>query len=173
VSQPLNPNRFVLPCLFSVLLAVSGGCGPGVGTLTGKVTQEGKPLNSGTVQAIHPNGTSYTAEIRPDGSYTIADIPAGTVAIGVSNPHPVAKYQELLGFAKTDAQRAELKPPTPETVRSWIGISPNYANPDSSGLTAEVKKGTNMKDLPLTGAPDPIQPGSKTPPPPPRVKGGK
>jgi hypothetical protein len=165
----MNRSRIVFAFLFAAL----SGCGSrGVGTLSGNITHEGKPLNAGTIQVIHSNGMSFTAEIQPDGTYRLPDLPEGAVLVGVSNPHPLARYQELTGFAKTEEQRAAIRKPTPEELRAWIGIPAGYANPDTSGLTAEIKKGLNSKDFALVGSPEPAPPANLGYPAlPPRAKG--
>lgn len=128
-----------------------GGCGPGKGDLAGKVTFNGKPVTSGTVQAFLSDGSTKTADIGPDGTYKIQAITEGEVKLGVSSPNPKRRYDELLAAAKTDEQKKALQPPTPEAIKSWMALPGDLAGPSTSGLSVTVKAGPNSKDLPLTG----------------------
>jgi hypothetical protein len=143
--------RWVLLIPFLALIASSTGCAAGKGDLTGKVTFNGKPVTSGTVQAFLPDGTNKTSDIAPDGSYKLLDLPAGTVKLGVSSPNPKKRYEELLGFAKTEEQRKAVPQPDPALVKSWVALPDSFESPDSSGLSATVNKGENTQDLVLTG----------------------
>lgn len=142
---------FALLCPFMIAVI---GCGAGKGTLSGRVSHDGKPLTSGTVQVFHPDGSDYTSPIQLDGTYSIADIPDGTLVVCVSSPNPVAHYQQLFGFARIEQHKASLKPPSPEIVKSWIAIPWSYSAPESSGLTADISKSLNTHDINLTGPAD-------------------
>jgi hypothetical protein len=115
------------------------------------VTFNGHPVTSGTVQLFLADGATLTSEIAQDGSYAINNIPTGPVSVGVSSPNPKRRYDELLGFAKTEEQRNAVKPPDPAIVKNWVGLPEPYARPESSGLTATIKSGPNQQDFPLTG----------------------
>src|SRR5690242_8111846 len=69
------------------LLAVAG-CGAGRGTVSGKVTYKGKPVVTGTVSVIGSDGIQYAAQITPQGTYSVPDVPAGPAKFTVSSPNP-------------------------------------------------------------------------------------
>src|SRR5262245_47013894 len=68
-----------------VLLAVmTSGCGPGVGTVSGKVFYQGKVVKGGNVTFVSSEGRpSLSATINEDGSYSVPKITAGAVKICV------------------------------------------------------------------------------------------
>jgi len=63
------------------------GCGGGTkgSVVEGKVTVDGAPANVGQVIFL-VGGNSFFADIRPDGSYTVAGLPTGAAQVGVKNP---------------------------------------------------------------------------------------
>ena len=65
-------RSFVLPALGLSILCISG-CdrGPRLGTVTGTVTWEGKPLNQATVTFTPDNGRAAFARTAEDGSYSL------------------------------------------------------------------------------------------------------
>jgi hypothetical protein len=156
--------RRAAPALAALTLAASAGCAAGKGTLTGKVTYNGKPVTSGTVQVFLADGSTRTGEIAPTGAYSIADVPAGEVKIGVSSPNPKKRYEDMLSFAKTEEQRKAVQTPDPEQLKTWVAIPDALGQPDTSGLTATVKKGDTPHDIALTGpAASPAGPGQGGP----------
>jgi len=162
----VHDRSWVAATIGFILFALTG-CGGGTGSLSGKVTMNGKPVTSGTVQAFLVDGATLTSEISPDGNYSINELPAGITRIGVSSPNPKKRYEELLGFAKTEEQRKAIQPPDPALVKSWVGIPDQYAQPESSGLTVTIKSGPNQQDFVLTGSTPPPTGGSTGAPPPP------
>src|SRR5437660_1764669 len=89
------------------LLPPSAGCA-GSGTITGKVTYQGRPLTGGTVQFTSTKGRgTRTVQIGEDGSYTIPNMPTGPVKIAVetksAQPPPVT--------TTGDDPRARMRPP--------------------------------------------------------------
>ena len=147
--------RLRLLLLAGLVVAAAGGCGGGTGDLRGKVTFNGKPVTSGTVQVFLPDGSTRTSAIAPDGSYAVNDVPTGAVRIGVSSPNPKQRYDDLIAFAKTEEQKKKAVPPDSATVKSWVGLPDAAAQPESSGLSATIKPGDNHQDLALAGASPP------------------
>ena len=78
-------NRPVLrlaPLIAAGLLAVCG-CSPGKGTVSGKVTYKGKPVVWGTVSAVASDNVQYAAPITPQGTYSIPNVPYGSLTVTV------------------------------------------------------------------------------------------
>jgi len=157
-----------VPQLVAASLALAAaGCGGGVGNLSGKVTFNGKPVTSGTVQVFLTDGSTKTSDISNDGSYRINDVPAGTVKIGVSSPNPQQRYNDLVAMAKTEEQKKAIQVPDPALLKSWVALPNELAQSGTSNLTATVNKGENPHDLALTGV-SPTSNTTSAPPPPPR-----
>jgi hypothetical protein len=73
-------------CLLVTLVAIVGlaGCaGDKRKTVRGTVTLKGQPLTSGTVRMFGPGDQLSTAEIRPDGTFAVTDVPAGEIRVAV------------------------------------------------------------------------------------------
>src|SRR5438045_4067984 len=91
----------------------------------GKVTFDGKPLPGGTVTFVTKDGkTSVPAKIAEDGTFK-ATVPTGSYRITVS---PVAKKDD---------------------PKKYVPIPAKFGDPDTSGLTYEVKAGAQTFDIEL------------------------
>jgi hypothetical protein len=65
----------------------ASGCGPGHkdrGVVRGKVTFNGKPLNSGTILFVTSDNRSASTSIKEDGTYEMPDAPVGECTITVT-----------------------------------------------------------------------------------------
>ena len=115
------------------LLSLSVGCGGNV-TVTGKVTfADGTPLTEGQVN-FESSGLSSRGSIQSDGTYSLET--------GESKGIPRGSYQvSITGFG--GPKMVDVAPPgSPPQMRPVFRESPidrKYFNPDTSGLTCEVK----------------------------------
>jgi hypothetical protein len=101
-----------------------------IGTLSGTVTLDGKPVPEATINFIKPSGFAASTEIK-DGAYEIADsqygggLPAGDYLVSIA---PVVTMEaDPLAKSKTKSP-LEAKIPV------------KYRDPGTSGLTAEVSE---------------------------------
>ncbi len=123
----------------SVLLAVAGCGGPDLAPVSGKITVGGQPVSRGSVTFMpdQDKGTSgkvAVGDIQADGSYSLQTFDSDDGAL-------VGHHRVIVGGR--GLEDAENMAPDPS-------IPPRYANPTQSGLTAEVKPGTNTIDFDLT-----------------------
>ncbi|MGH7170412.1 MAG: carboxypeptidase-like regulatory domain-containing protein [Gemmataceae bacterium] len=116
-------------------LVVVAGCGGGQGKVTGTVNYRGKPLPNGTVSFFDKDNKVVGTSSITDGKYTIRNVLPGSVKITVA--------------------MAPLSPPTPAgakdipaTIES-ISIPSKYDLPDQSGLTYEIKPGSQEHPIDL------------------------
>lgn len=81
--------RAFLPSVCAVVLGiVSAGCGPSKGSVTGKVTLDGTPLKGGRVDFVNNSGgSSATAELNDDGTYTVDSLTAGEYSVTVTTEY--------------------------------------------------------------------------------------
>ncbi len=118
------------------MLAVAG-CGRGHGaSVSGEVTLDGKPLDTGTV-AFHPLGDGPTAYggIHPNGTYQLKT--------GAGTGVPPGEYRVTVV--------ATTAPPTDGPSVPGQMITPaRYGDPAQSGLHRTVERGSNRIDLNLT-----------------------
>jgi hypothetical protein len=107
--------------------------------VTGKVTYNGKTLTSGTVGFLGEGGASDSAIIAADGTYTATKVPLGTVKVSVATSAPQG--------GGTMPQMPAL--PGMPAAQEAIPIPQKYRDANTSGLTFEVKRGSNQYDIPL------------------------
>jgi len=129
----------VLPAL---VIGCGGGGGPEMAKVTGKVTYQGKPLTKGTISFIStdPNRANANSVIGPDGSYSLQTTNPGDGAV-------VGEYKIIV----SDIDPNALNTPAPgEPVKKQERVIPEkYENPDASGLTRKVERGSNSFDIAL------------------------
>jgi len=118
-----------------------GGLDLPTGTVSGTVTQGGKPVSDSTITFFGEDfGDTATGVIQEDGTYTLKyqggfSIPVGDYRVAItpggssSNQPP----QDPADLMKTVQVTAPQKNKVPN----------KYATPDSSGLIAVIKEGSN------------------------------
>jgi hypothetical protein len=138
----------------------SSGCGLGQGKVAGTVTFRGKRVAVGTVVLVGSDGLPAYGNIREDGTYVIARVPTGAARVAVNSPDPaaVARARDKLSRPAislppplTDKKLVlpHPEPPAPADRKNWFPIPGQYANPKTSGLTCDVKEGSNTLNLEL------------------------
>lgn len=131
-SRPLHWCAAGVCCLILVI----AGCGRGHGgAVSGRVTLDGKPLDTGTV-TFHPTGGGPTAYggIHPNGTYR--------VKTGTQQGLPPGEYRVTV--------LAATEPPTDGPSVPGQMITPaRYADPNQSGFQFTVARGSNQIDLEL------------------------
>jgi hypothetical protein len=136
------------------------GCSSKVGStpasLSGTVSLNGTPLKGGTI-TFHPKeGGVYPTYIKEDGSYSIASLPVGEVAVAIEteslNPNK-AKMVYGGGRGPVAGPQPDNAPEPPKG--EYVKISPKYADPKTSQLSVNLNKGKNVQTFDLTdsGAP--------------------
>jgi hypothetical protein len=128
--------------LFSGLFILTlAGCGPGRGTLSGKVSMEGKgPLKYGSVSVVGSDGVAKQGAINSDGTYSVEGIAPGSVKISVNSPDPA--------LSKSHMRKKEDSAPKVDNA-GWFPIPEKYGDPQKSGLTFDLKTGANSYNIDL------------------------
>ncbi len=124
---------------FAVLAACSG-CGDATtATVSGTITYQGQPLNSGRVY-FHMGecGTVRSAEIGSDGSYSVDGLPSGDGRVAVMVPPSPASVP-----GDTSAPLVESAGVEP------VEIPERYARVETSGLGVVIKSGGHSHDIEL------------------------
>jgi hypothetical protein len=129
----MNFRRMFASALLLVLIAGCGGA-PEVeptGKLTGKVTVAGKPLSSGFVNLVSPQGVGTKVALDANGVYTLGD--------GL----PVGEYKAFISF---DISPAQFGTPAADVLKT---VPEKYQGAATSGLVVFVHDGENTQDLEL------------------------
>jgi hypothetical protein len=157
--------RWGMLLAFVVSIGMSG-CGPSTATVTGKVYLDETPLKGGTVVFLPADGKGYgRADIQEDGSYKIEKAPAGKGKITVDtewmNPANRAdtskftKYGPPPGAKAPDGKTLDdifRKDKAGDLGARYIPIPPDYADPDKTTLTYDVKSGKQEHNIKLTSS---------------------
>jgi hypothetical protein len=160
----------VLPLFAGLCL----GCGSSSTTparLSGSVKLKKKSgeevlVKAGTVKVFGKDGQQYgSGTIRPDGTYSVNDLPTGDMTLTVetesANPkrfQNVPKYGGPRGNAGKggDGRAPGSFSPTPEGAQTapdpanYVTIPMRYAAPSQSDVTVTLGRGSNSKDIELT-----------------------
>jgi hypothetical protein len=134
-------NRRVAGLGLAVVLAVAG-CGAETGTVSGKVTFNGRPLTFGMVAFVSADGRVASCSIEPDGSYKIDKILVGPAKISVQSLPPPPQMTPL----GPDGQPL---PQVREKAKEYVPIPDHYKEPQQSGLAYTVEPGAQMHDIEL------------------------
>lgn len=123
-------------------LCLQSGCASSnelLGTVSGTVTLNSAPISEGMLSFISSTGFAATAEVK-DGTYSITSSQYG-------NGIPIGEYQVsiLSATAKSDPLAS-----SPEKASVKIEIPKKYADPATSGLSANVNQGAAEFNFELT-----------------------
>lgn len=138
-----------------IVMGVVAGCGRSdrlpTARVTGTVTLDGKPLQSGSVIFEPVDGRRLAkGSIRSDGSFVLGTYRQGDGA--VPGRHRVAVI--AIGELPADSRRDPLNPPSGPSL-----IPVFYSDSSKSGLTFEVKPdGPNVYNAALSSSAKPAQP---------------
>jgi hypothetical protein len=146
------------------------GCKKPVGTVTGKVTYQGKQLKAASISFISTDGSrSYAAGIRDDGTYYIPDLEGGTykvcvdteflkppiTAMGPGMKQPATKDKDKFGPPPGANVPEGYTPSSPAaaqqaaSAKKYVAIPPKYADKDQTDLTYTFSGGNQTYDIEL------------------------
>jgi len=134
-----------------LFLVLAFGCGKknpnAAASVSGTVKYKGTALPGGTL-AFNQSGKtgSYTANIAPDGTYGVADIPSGDMVVTVETESVKPKQAKGAMAAKM----SKMMSPIPDSVKAapppkgeYVKIPLKYSDPKSSPLKVTLKDGKN------------------------------
>ncbi|MBN9118989.1 MAG: carboxypeptidase regulatory-like domain-containing protein [Planctomycetes bacterium] len=133
-------------------LAAAAGCGGSYADVAGKVTYQGRPVAYGTVSVIGVDKKTYYGVLNQDGTFTVPGVPVGPAKLGVYSPDPYFD-PPIPAAEKAKAEEARRASGVPTPLKppkgAWFRLPGKYADPLSSGLTAEVTAPPAVVDLRL------------------------
>jgi hypothetical protein len=136
------PSKLWGPLGATFLVVLAAGCGPGKGNVSGKVYLDGKEVPGGYVN-FFPEGENATARSSPiaaDGSYAVSGVPLGKARISV---------QGVFGSEQLHNMKTPQGLDMPRSNRQTIYVPTKYSTVEQSGLTFEVKPGSQSYDIQL------------------------
>jgi len=155
----LNGRRACLLVCLVLFAALESGCGPddGIGKrypVSGTVTYKDKPLPKGSINFVPVDpatGRAASGSVA-DGAYTLMTQEPGDGALP-------GKYKVTVSAVEVDLSKASDKAKSAGRMIDQADIAKakrtnlvptKYLTPETSGLTAEVREGSNTLDFPLT-----------------------
>lgn len=144
------------PVLMGLLGLATAGCSPTTGSVSGKVTFEGKDLPVGTV-IFHPEkGTPVSGSIF-EGKYTVEKVPLGEAKVGITVPAPAPAS---FGPPGAKVGREKMMPPkgapvppgfdpTKGNTMAVVKIPTLYGDAGTTPLKYTVVAGKQEKDFDL------------------------
>ena len=132
--------------VLAALLGASAslGCGAKKATVSGIISYNGERLGNGNVTFITDKGEASASQIKADGTYFMTNVPIGTVKIKVETVAPVEdSSKNLMGVDMPNMKGKE------KEGGRYVKIPDRYKDPEKSGLTYQVKSGTQKHDIKL------------------------
>jgi hypothetical protein len=140
--------------LVSLALLVTGCGGPSrpeTALVSGRVTYRGKPVLTGQIMFYPEDGRSAASAIGPDGVYRLGTFSATDGATpGRYRVTIQAIRFKTLPRPKTLDEEARGGDVIVRTAPEWL-VPEKYFRPETTPLTAEVKRGKNTIDFDLPG----------------------
>ena len=127
------------------------GCGPDrppLGDVSGTVTHDGEPLAQGTITFEVPGARPARGEIVDGKIVNLSTYEAGDgVPVGAAS---VAITSTVQTSTVTEPSASDDAPGGPSGMPEYKSLIPQeYANPQSSGLTATIEEGENALSFDL------------------------
>ena len=155
VSCRLFPRAAFWGLSVAVLVAGLSGCGGQKNAkLTGKVSYKGSPLPGGILTLNPPDEktqSSIPIVIKPDGTFVTMSVLLGNYKVGITSMGTNPALDPSRKRAPAGVKMREGGPPSsnlPEGAKH-VDLPQKYARPDTSGLSWDVKGGSQEKNFPL------------------------
>jgi hypothetical protein len=123
------------------------GCGGGKGNISGKVTHKGAPLKGGRVGFMASNKQNFIAEINEDGSYAVSNVPTGPAKVSVQTSYLRMTARTSRSYKVPADAPPGLGGGGGVAKDRYVPVPPSVEDPDTSGITFDVKKGDQTFDI--------------------------
>jgi hypothetical protein len=156
VRTPLMSFHRFLGSITLLLLLLTLGCnrGPLPSRVSGKVTKNGSPVKGGTMAFHAKEGGVYRTAIRPDGTYSITDLPAGQMDVTIETESVKPSKKATYGKAKASKNPIISKGPEGQAPQGepaeYVPIPLKYGAKATSGLNVTLSAGEQEHNFELT-----------------------
>lgn len=143
-----NPScAMKMMSLVIMLTTCAVGCSPTTtGSVEGRVTFKGKPVGTGLVVFIDPDGhATLPVAVDADGTFRIPKVPIGLMKVSFDNPPPPSLPAAVRTTGDEDPEITALR----EQAKRFVATPLRYKDPASSGLSFEIQRGVNICHLDL------------------------
>jgi hypothetical protein len=149
LSPSRRPGKWGAFLLLAAAIVMSG-CGGGTSTISGTVSYDGKLLKGGNLTFVSDGKPSVGTTINKDGTYTAKSVPSGKVTIAVETESLNPGRRGGMAYKPPPGQQAPAGLASKEdTADRFVAIPPKYADPAESGLSLEVKGGSQTYNIEL------------------------
>jgi hypothetical protein len=129
-----------------LLTALAAGCAPAEGEVKGRVLYKGEIVPSGSIIFVSKGGKECRCTIN-EGDYTMCGVPPGKVQIVVAgHPRVPPGLDNPPGIKKAPGTQQVRKG---EKGERWVEIPRRYYSVETSGLSLEVRAGSQKLDIEL------------------------
>lgn len=140
--------------LAAVLLAGCSPARPARGTISGTVKVNGKDMTGGLLKLHYPDKSQFTINVKPDGTFSTSEAPAGDVKVTVmSMPGGAGGPMMPKGMPDMKKDKGYPMPGGGQmpSMGAPMAIPPKYMDPNSTPFSwkIEVNK-SETKNLELT-----------------------
>lgn len=144
---------WLLSLSFMLLLAGCGEGGPALSQVEGTVTYKGAPVDGASISFIYEDGQIANGVSGPDGKFTVGTgsrpgAPLGIAQVTISKMVSSGGTAMPTGVATADdmkkMQMQQMQQGTAATTKNEL--PEKYANPNTSGFTADVVSGGKEKN---------------------------
>ena len=150
-------RRVALVAFLAAGMVFLTGCGKGSAEISGQVKYNGNLVETGTVTLLDAEGKLHQANIE-NGTYSIKGVAVGTGKLGVVSFSPQmaegVKNISSQGQGRTKGSKPDtgdppppVEPPVQVDQSGWSNVPSKYNDVQKSGLTHEIRSGTNTRDL--------------------------
>jgi hypothetical protein len=142
-------KQSALLCSLLLLCGCSSGDGKNADVM-GKVTYNGAPVPAGTVQLVPLQGGSpQVLVIGPDGAFHVGVVPLGEYKVAIETESVKDMFNRMFPAQAGPMDPAQLPAEMRAQVPVYVPIPPQYADPNTSGLSWDLKNATEKKNFEL------------------------
>lgn len=138
-TQTKNASKIAFLLAIVSFVACVAGCGGGRDgvRIEGSVTLDGAPLPAAMIVFTNSQGESRSAEVKPDGSFSMTELLTGDyeVAVKTSQFKPARVARPPVSSPKGGSPVGSGSAET-----TYVAIPTKYENPKTSGLKVTVDK---------------------------------